>query len=204
MQTKTLKAVRRLTFGTILLTLTAASVAASVPASAAAPAPVRPATTTTTTHLTLPASLCAAIRAALTPANPVPCTATLVERSTTLPARTASAVAAGCFVGSRSFNDSFTDGVWPIFFWGVQLNSTFTWTGCSNPTVQITTCRENFTAYGYTLSDIHCSNYTTGIPSRAALLEGYAHLPTNAANYYFFVRRECYSGGPGTCNYAWG
>jgi len=180
----------------VVLCLSAASAIAPVSAHAA------PQITTKISRFTMPAAQCAKLKAALPQvvSDPAVCTITHVEKSTALPAQGAPTAAAACFAGSRTFSDTFTDGI----FWQVRMDSTFHWTGCSNPTVSITTCRQNWTAFGYTLSGVHCSSYTTSIPSRAALLEGYAHLPDNIANYYFFIRRECYSGGPGTCNFNWG
>jgi hypothetical protein len=183
----------------------AASAAASVPASTTVQAP---ATTTTTTTYAVPAATCARIRAQFPDkaADPRICTGTHIEKRTLAPssagAKTATAVQpASCFYGTAWFDDEYVE--FPGLF-STQMKSTFTYRGCVNPTVVINWCYVNYSRFGYSVSNLSCGNYTTGIPSRAALQTGWANEPAGWGGFRFWQRRECYTGGPGTCNWNWG
>jgi hypothetical protein len=134
--------------------------------------------------------------------DPNLCTGTHIEKSTiTVSGKQAMTVSpASCFYGWISFQDEYVEGPW-IF--STQLNTTFTWNGCSNPTVSIWGCYANYTRFGYSISDLGCSNYTTSIPSRAALQTGWANEPLGLGGFRFWQRRECYIDQT-KCNWNWG
>jgi hypothetical protein len=182
-----------------------ASAAASVPASTTVQAPT---TTTTTTTYAVPAATCARLKAQFQDlaSDPRMCTATHTEKRMLAPtaagAKTAAAVRpASCFYGTAWFDDEYVE--FPGLF-STQMKSTFTYRGCVNPTVVINWCYANYTRFGYSISNLSCGNYTTGIPSRAALQTGWANEPAGLGGFRFWQRRECYTGGPSTCNWNWG
>lgn len=204
------RSVRLLVQGVLCLGVAAA--AASIAPSAASAASVTrqeaTTTTTTTTSYTVPAATCARIKAQFPDqaADPRICTGTHIEKRTLKPsaagAKASAAVTpASCFWGTAWFDDEYVE--FPGLF-STQMKSTFTYRGCVNPTVVINWCYVNYSRFGYSVSNLSCSNYTTSIPSRAALQVGWANEPAGLGGFRFWQRRECYKGGPSTCNWNWG
>jgi hypothetical protein len=205
------RSVRLLVQGVLCLGVVAAAASIAPSAASAASATSREPTTTTTTTTTsyaVPAATCARIKAQFPDraADPRICTGTHIEKRTLKPsaasAKASAAVTpASCFWGTAWFDDEYVE--FPGLF-STQMKSTFTYQGCVNPTVVINWCYVNYTRFGYGVSNLSCSNYTTGIPSRAALQVGWANEPAGLGGFRFWQRRECYKGGPSTCNWNWG
>ena len=93
-----------------------------------------------------------------------------------------------CISGTRNFNDTYA----PLDHeFSVSLITSWLWgTTCAIPTLTRESCVKNF-SFGVVLEDPVCTQYTTSVPSRAALQEYWEQWPLNIGNE-IWDRRECY------------
>ena len=94
-----------------------------------------------------------------------------------------------CTSGTRSFQDVY----WTFDAYHVTLNTNWSWNGnCSIPTITYEYCNVDWTI-GDQINNSSCGQYTTGVPSRAALWTGTLVRFNGWASNGIFARRECYT-----------